>query len=265
MRNKLIALIARADKTKDMHKRLAIYTTILNTPQKIKYLSAKEIANIYYNRSLNHMEICGSHFAKGEYVAAIQDTRKADSDIKNAQIRYSETTDIAACDQRMSEYRNTRSHIIEVKAGRADASMSEFIKVSRLIVTTPIIPSIDKGIILNSTVESTSKHYCTEDSRDFCHFLPINKAPITLPAPFSSLDGLGFFELFKDFKPPVLNAATNQKVNIDIDSQKSSENGLGFNPPALFSKTAILKRKLEKSSLRTEEAKKSCGLGVLHL
>ena len=237
MRKKLTALLARADKTKNMHKRLDIYTAILNTPQNTEYLSAKEIADVFYNRSLNHMEICGSHFSRGEYIEAIKDMRRADSDIKNAEIRYDQTTDISACKQRMSEYRNTRLYIIEVKDGQSDPSMSEFIKVSRLIITTSAAPSSFKDSPIDGYRADT-------EALDRQIFLPA-KRPRS-----SAQDRLEFFELFAASQAPAQQVIIKQDLH--GAPQQPNENGLNFNPPDFFSKTAVLKRKLEKSSLRRE-------------
>ncbi len=237
MRKKLTALLARADKTKNMHKRLGIYTAILNTPQNTEYLSAKEIADVFYNRSLNHMEICGSHFSRGEYIEAIKDMRRADSDIKNAEIRYDQTTDISACKQRMSEYRNTRLYIIDVKDGQSDPSMSEFIKVSRLIINTFATPS--------SCKDSLSDGYSADtEALDTQKFLPAKRLRSSSP------ERLGFLELFAASQAPAQQGIIEQDLH--IAPQQPNENGLNFNPPAFFSKTAVLKRKLEKSSFCRE-------------
>ena len=233
MRKKLTALLARADKTKNMHKRLDIYTAILNTPQNTEYLSEKEIADVFYNRSLNHMEICGAHFSSGEYIEAIQDMRRADSDIKNAEIRYKQATEKNICKERMSEYRNTRMHIIEVKEGRSDPSMSEFIKVSRLIIAT------------SATSSSPIDGYSADtEALDPQKFLPAKRMRSSPP------ERLGPFELFAVSQAPAKQVIIVQGLHMAL--QQPKENGLNFNPPAFFSKTAVLKRKLEKSSLRSE-------------
>ena len=237
MRKKLTALITRADKTKNMHKRLDIYTEILTTPQNTEYLSAEEIADVFYNRSLNHMEICGYHFSRGEYIEAIKDMRRADSDIRNAEIRYEQTTDKNACKQRMSEYRNTRMHIIEVKEGQSAPSISEFIKVSRLIITTSATSSGFK----DSSIDGYS---ADTEALDTQKILPAKRPRSSSP------ERLGFFELFAASQAPAQQVIN--EPGFHIAPQEPNEKGLNFNPPAFFSKTAVLNRKLEKSTLRRE-------------
>ena len=91
MRDKLIEQTKRANETKDMYKRLERYSTLLKTPELTHFLSQKEIGDIYYNRSLNRMELCGDYFSNAEYNEAMQEMRLAGSDVINAQLRYHKT------------------------------------------------------------------------------------------------------------------------------------------------------------------------------
>ncbi|MDX2346939.1 MAG: hypothetical protein QNK11_08735 [Legionella sp.] len=125
-RNHLIALFSRANQTEDMDKSLLFYTKILNIDNLENYFSEQEVADVYYNRSVNYTEIADFHFKEEAYKTAHEFMRYALSDVKNAEIRYLKPEDKAVCSKRMTEYEANRQLVlVEQKKADVDFELVE--------------------------------------------------------------------------------------------------------------------------------------------
>ncbi|OAJ34878.1 hypothetical protein [Piscirickettsia salmonis] len=125
MRQQLIALIREADDNEDMHRSHELYTQVLETELLETHLSPREIANVYYNRSLNHTRI-SQHFISSEGkesqpTRAYTQMEEAIADMEKAMSGYSSEVDLDACRSRLTEYQHSLSLIMGVLESRAAA------------------------------------------------------------------------------------------------------------------------------------------------
>jgi len=127
MHTTLIAIVNRTNQTKNMDRGLSLYTQVLNTVNLNSYLSKKEIADTYYNRSLNHIEVANFYWThEKDYSNIHYHLRMALSDIRNAQIRYPDEGSKQVCADRIGEYNNMRLIVINAREAEPPAWVTHF-------------------------------------------------------------------------------------------------------------------------------------------
>jgi|GEM_PF-4121851 len=112
MRKQLLSIFSRANETENMNKSLFLYTQILKNPNLNKYLSKREVGDVFYNRSIIHTKIASFYFDKNDYKQSHICMRKALSDIRDAQIRYNKPEHKALCAERILEYNKKRKILL---------------------------------------------------------------------------------------------------------------------------------------------------------
>ncbi len=105
MRKLFINKITQAVLSLDIDEIQSVYLDLLSDLETLqKYLSVKEIGDIYFNASLNHFDMAHRSYEQGDYPAVLKTIRHAKSDLKNATIRYTASDDKRACDDMMKKY-----------------------------------------------------------------------------------------------------------------------------------------------------------------
>ncbi|MGJ3495782.1 hypothetical protein PsalN5692_03625 (plasmid) [Piscirickettsia salmonis] len=123
MREELIALIEAADRDRDIHKSHELYTQVLGTELLETHLSLREIANVYYNRSLNHTRLY-QHFISSERkesqpTRALTHMEEAIADMERAMSGYTSEVDIDACRNCLDEYQSKLTFAMNALENRA--------------------------------------------------------------------------------------------------------------------------------------------------
>ena len=140
--------IAQATRSTDIDEIQKIYVDIfshgiaLNT-----YLSIKQIADLFFNRSLNYFDIATRLGDMRNYGEALGTIRTAQSDMRNAEIRYSSEEDIQATHRWMHIYQQVRAsyrkclpdlvddyqQTIEIKFKKPKLSESDFFSARKIV------------------------------------------------------------------------------------------------------------------------------------
>ncbi|RNC76952.1 hypothetical protein DA717_13020 [Piscirickettsiaceae bacterium NZ-RLO2] len=99
-----------------MHQSHVLYTRVIKTQSLESYLSLIEIANVYYNRSLNCTKISDYFFSsegkESQPTSAHAYMEKAVTDMEKARSIYPSEADVNACTECLTEYQHSLSIIM---------------------------------------------------------------------------------------------------------------------------------------------------------
>lgn len=104
------------------HLACKLFTSLLVDEHTLNVFSRRDIANIFYNRSLSYRDMASSYAIEGEYRSAHSMMRKALSDSHNAELRYERAEDLKVCHKRQDEYERQRQAIIRQREAAECAS-----------------------------------------------------------------------------------------------------------------------------------------------